>query len=140
MYRHDYILRLIERFGAALISLRNKILRRASDETVVTVEIQEIARQAGLDLAVARSLDPEALLMWLAPIGDPDPAKLWLMAEILYLEGLHSKTSGLSGWRGDFDRALALLLELPPDWTPGDAFAAAGERAQEIRDHLSTGQ
>lgn len=31
MYRRDYILRLIERFGQMLIALRNRILRRELD-------------------------------------------------------------------------------------------------------------
>lgn len=34
MYRHDYILRLIERFGATLIALRDRILRRQRDDAV----------------------------------------------------------------------------------------------------------
>ena len=133
VYRHDYILRLIERFGAALIALRNKLLRQTPDETATHAEIIEIAQQAGLDLDVARRLDPGLLLTWLAPIGDPDPAKLWLMAELLYLEGLRTKISGRPEWRGDLERALALLTRLPETWRPGDAFATAGERAAEIR-------
>src|SRR5690606_18121177 len=81
MYRHDYILRLIQHLGAALVTLRDRILRRERDEIGVREEVGEIARQAGLDLEVARSLHPQQLLMWLAPVGEPDPAKLWLMAE-----------------------------------------------------------
>lgn len=136
MYRHDYILKLIERFGAALVSLRNKILRRAHDERAVSVEIHEIAQQAGLDIDVARSLAPELLLMWLAPTGQVDPAKLWLLAELLYLEGLQAKASGEAEWRGDLERAVSLLDTIPVDWRPGDTFTAAGERAEEIRSLL----
>ena len=132
MYRHDYILKLIERFGAALVSLRDRILRRARDEISVRAEIHEIAREAGLDLAVARSLEPDSLLMWLAPTGQPDPAKLWLMAELLYLEGLDAKSSGGREWQGDLKRAHAILVTLADDWRPGEAFTTAGERAREI--------
>ena len=133
MYRHDYILKLIERFGAALISLRDRILRRTREETSVAAEIHEIARQAGLDLTVARQLEPASLLMWLAPTGQPDPAKLWLMAELLYLEGFRAKGLGEERWRGDLERALAILITLPPDWRPDERLTAAGERAKEIR-------
>ena len=136
MYRHDYLLRLIERLGAALIALRNRILNRASEDTTIGAEIGEIARQAGLDIDVARKLDPELLLTWLAPTGEPDPAKLWLMAELLYLEGLHAHSAGHQHWRADLERALALLVLLPLDWRPGDAFATVGERAGEIRQIL----
>lgn len=133
MYRHDYILQLIERLGTALIALRHRILRQAPGDQAIRDEIGEMARQAGLDLAVARSLDPGLLFMWLAPSGEPDPARLWLMAELLYLEGLHAQSSGDSGWRADLEGALALLARLPTDWRPGDAFATAGERANELR-------
>ena len=133
MYRHDYILKLIERVGAALVALRNRILRRSGEETAVRAEINEIARQAGLDIDVARSLDPALLLTWLAPAGEPDPAKLWLMSELLYLDGLHARAAKLLEWRGDLERALTLLDKLSLDWRPGDSFATAGERANEIR-------
>jgi hypothetical protein len=136
MYRHDYIIRLIERFGAALRTLRDVILRRQRDEQGVHAEVGEIARQAGLDLDVARTLDPEMLLMWLAPGGEPDPAKLWLMAELLYLEGLQARAAGSAGWKGDLSRAMGLLERLEPDWRPGDGFTPAGERLSEIRSLL----
>jgi hypothetical protein len=136
MYRHDYILRLIQHLGAALLTLRDRILRRQQDDVAVRTEIGEIARQAGLDLEVARSLDPRQLLMWLAPIGEPDPAKLWLMAELLYLEGLHAHGSGVPGWRADFARALAILAHVPHDWRPDPTFPSAGERLAEIRTFL----
>jgi len=139
MYRHDYILKLIERFGAALISLRDKILRRSREEIGIRAEIHGIAHEAGLDIGVARSLEPESLLMWLAPTGQADPAKLWLMAELLYLEALDRKASGEREWLGDLKRALAILVTLPVEWRPGLAFTAAGERAEEIRELLRVG-
>lgn len=137
MYRHDYILKLIERVGAALLALRNRILHRAPDDAAIRAEIVEIAQQAGLDIAVARRLDPSLLLTWLAPTGEPDPARLWLMSELLYLEGLRAMESGEPEWRGDLRRAAVLLVSLPSDWRPGDPFATAGERANEIRELLA---
>jgi hypothetical protein len=73
MYRHDYILRLIERFGRALTALRDRILGRTADAATASAEIHEIAQAAGLDLGVARSLDPAMLLIWLAPAASPIP-------------------------------------------------------------------
>src|SRR4029078_3986469 len=118
------------RFGAALLSLRDKILRRSREEIGIRAEIHGIAHEAGLDIAVARSLEPESLLMWLAPAGAPDPAKLWLMAELLYLEALDRKASGEREWLGDLKRALAILVTLPVEWRPGLAFSPPGERAE----------
>jgi hypothetical protein len=133
MYRQDYILKLIERFGAALVALRDRILRPVGEDAAIRLEISEIAQQAGLDLGVARMLDPDLLLTWLAPTGEPDPARLWLMSELLYLEALQSKRSGGPQWPADLERALALLTRLPRDWRPGDSLATAGERTKEIR-------
>ena len=137
MYRHDYIMRLIERFGVALRTLRDRILRREREDLSVRGELGEIARQAGLDLEIARTLDPAALMMWLAPSGPPDPARLWLMAELLYLEGLAGRAAGDSAWRGDLSRAASLLAHMEGDWRPGPEFATAAERADEIRGLLA---
>jgi hypothetical protein len=137
MYRHDYILRLIERFGVALRTLRDRILRREREDLSVRGELGEIARQAGLDLEVARTLDPAALMMWLAPSGPPDPARLWLMAELLYLEGIAGKAAGDTAWRRDLSRAASLLAHMEGTWRPGPEFATAAERANEIQGLLS---
>ena len=131
-YRHDYIIRLIERFGAVLRSLRDRILRREREDLSARAEIAEIARHAGLDLGVARTLSPDLLMMWLAPTGEVDPAKLWLMAELLYLEALDARSSGGEGWRADLARASSLLGRLEPSWRPGEGFSSAGERLAEI--------
>jgi hypothetical protein len=117
--------------------LRDRILKRAARSETVTAEIHEIARAEGLDLALARTLDPAMLLLWLAPSAGPDPGRMWLMAELLYLEGLHGKTEEAPSWRGDLERALAIFERLPSEWSPGESFDTAGERASEIADHLS---
>ena len=131
MYRRDYILRLIERFGRMLIALRDAILRRQSDPAQVRSQIREIAEQAGLDLGIARRLDPAMLLIWLAPTTDYDAPRLWLMAELLYLEALQSED--LESRRADLERALALFSHLPPGWRPTDDLPTADERAGELR-------
>ena len=133
MYRRDYILRLIERFGRVLIALRDAILRRQTQHADVQAQIREVAAQAGLDLTIARSLDPASLLIWLAPTNDFDAGRVWLMAELLYLEGLDASSRADTNGRADFERALALFAHLPPEWTPGADLATAGERVSEIR-------
>ena len=133
MYQRDYILRLIEQFSKALIALRNRILKRETENPLMTAEIGDIAAQAGLDLDVARRLDPATLLLWLSPAGEADPARLWLMAELLYLEGLAARTSDEAGGGADFGRALALVEQLPAGWRPSEDFCTAGERVAELR-------
>ncbi len=131
--RRDYILRLIERFGRALIALRNRILKREVSSVEARAEIEAIARDAGADLDIARQLDPGMLLMWLAPRGDVDEGKFWLLAELLFLSAIDARESG-AGDRGraDFDRALALLRKLPPDWRPAEGLPTPRERIAEI--------
>ena len=137
MYTRDYVMRLIERFGRALIALRNRILGRAIDAADVQAELREIAQQAGLDLNIARNLDPQMLLMWLAPTGEIDPARFWLMGELLYLHGLQAHTSeeGDAG-RADLQRAHAVFSRLPADWRPADDQSSAGDRCREIGELL----
>ncbi len=138
MYHRDYILKLIERFGNALIALRNRILKREQDHAVTLAEIREIAQQAGLDYDVARRLDPATLLMWLSPGGQVEPPRMWLLAELLYLEGLQARSSDPDAGRPDFERALAILGQLPADWRPSDDFCTAGERVAELQGLLGT--
>ena len=137
MYRRDYILRLIERFGQMLIALRNRILKREGDSVEARAEIHEMARSAGLDLDVARQLDPPTLLLWLAPGDDVDEPKLWLMAELLYLEGLHAHEAGEPCvGQSDLSRALAVFGRLTATFRPHEDLPSAGERVEEIRQRL----
>jgi hypothetical protein len=138
MYRRDYILRLIERFGRALRALRDRILKREVDAASVAAEIHEVAQQAGIDLELARRLDPATLSLWLAPGDDVDQPRLWLIAELLYLTGLQTSAEDPAAAHGDFERALTLHSRLPADWKPSDGFVTAGERAAELRVRLAT--
>jgi hypothetical protein len=142
MYRRDYIIRLIERFGKTLLALRNRLLGlqpagRSHAEAIE--EIGEIARQAGLDLDIARRLDPAMLLAWLAPTDDVDSGRLWLMGELLYLTGLELRAAGQPQWQAEVERAHALFARLEPDWRPADDHAPAGARATETRRVLDGG-
>jgi hypothetical protein len=139
VYHRDYILRLIERFGRMLVALRNRILRRETESAPLQSEIHDIAREAGLDLDLARRLDPETLLLWLSPTGEVDEAKFWLLGELLYLAGLGAQETGGGDGRADFSRALAVFAQVRADWRPQAGLASAGERCQEIRARLGAG-
>ncbi len=135
MYRYDYVLRLIQRLGQVLRTLRDRLLRRQLSNDDLRAEIQEIAREAGLDLAFARRLDPATLVTWLAPIPDQiDADRVWLMAELLHVEALAAREGG-DGHQadGDLRRALALFARLAPGWRPDTDAPTAGERVAEVR-------
>jgi hypothetical protein len=141
MYRQDYILRLIEQFGRALAALRAMITGRELPPTEVHAQIAAVASQSGLHLDVARSLDSAMLLMWLAPRGEIDPGKFWLLAELLFLEGLQAHEAGDGGRaRADFERAQLLLQKLDDNWRPQSDLASAGERLAEIDALLDTAE
>jgi hypothetical protein len=137
MYRSDYILRVIERFARALIGVRNRLLKQGDESAESLPSIHEIATDAGLDLTVARSLDPRSLLMWLAPTGEIDAGRLWLMAELLYLEALRGRAERTDSWRGDAERALAIESKLEENWGPGLGLATPAERIRELREMLA---
>ena len=138
MYRHDYILRMIEQLARTLIALRNRLLRRELSSQEVRAEIHQIARDAGLDLDIARRLDPAMLLGWLQPTGEANDPKVWLMAELLYLDALEAREAGEPGaGRAGMRRALMLFSQLPPDWRPSDDVASAGSRVAELQGMLA---
>jgi hypothetical protein len=142
MYRQDYIIRLIEQFGRALAALLGKITGRQLTPTEIRAQIATVASQSGLQLDVARRLDPMMLLMWLAPRGDTDidPGKFWLMAELLFLEGMQAREEGDHvRARADLERAHLILSKLDPDWRPQTDLASVGERLDDLDRALGTG-
>ncbi len=89
MQQRDYILRIIEQLGAALAELRRRIVGGAA-ESGARADLDRVAGQAGFDIHVLRELDLGTLRMLVTPGGDVDPARCWLMAEVLYLDGLEA--------------------------------------------------
>jgi hypothetical protein len=141
MYRYDYVLRLIERLGQILRTLRDRLLRREMTHEDLHAEIQEIAREAGLDLAFARRLDPGMLAAWLAPDPDRvDQDRVWLMAELLFVEAMAARSAGDEQQAGDdLRRALALFARIAPEWKPGDDLVTAADRIAELTQLLDDG-
>jgi hypothetical protein len=128
-------MRMIEQVGRALLQLRDRILRRRIEPAQLRTELHAVAAEAGLDLDIARRLDPASLLLWLAPTGEIDEPRFWLLAELLYLEGLHLREDGYAeAAEADFDRALALYGRLPADWRPVEELPSVGERMTELRE------
>jgi hypothetical protein len=135
MYRYDYVLRLIERLGQVLRTLRDRLLRRELSNEDLLGELQEIAREAGLDVAFARRLDPTTLATWLAPTLDATGTdRVWLMAELFYVEAQVWRAAGHTQRAdADFRRALALFTRLPATWRPQADEPTAGERVAELQ-------
>lgn len=92
MAQRDYILRMIEQVGRALIAIRRQLLGQPSDIGDVTQALHAVAGQLGIDLDLARRATPETLLLLSAP--QTDPARCWAIAEMLYLDALDAAAEG----------------------------------------------
>ena len=140
MDQRDYILRMIEQAGRALIALRNTILGRAEDPTDVREQLERAARQGGVDLALARTMTPETLVMMVTIAGTVEPGRAWLLAETLYLDGLDALLTGDVDRAEDaLERALMLYRLIGPGSLRLVGFPEMAERVSEIERLLEGG-
>jgi hypothetical protein len=131
--QRDYILRLIEQVGAALAALRRRILGRTGDAAVLYDELARIAGQAGFDLELLRALSGDTLHMLVSPTGEVEPARCWLMAELLYLDGLQAVTEERSvDAAASLGKARLLFGLIEPGGGMLLGFPEAAERIREI--------
>lgn len=127
--QRDYILRLIEQAALVIARIRQRIL--GGDVTTARDELRAEASRHGVDLALARALDPHSLLLLLSPTGEPEPARCWLIAELLYLDGLQAQTAGeLDQALRSYENALRLFLALDPSVIGG--IPEAADRVAEL--------
>jgi len=130
MPQRDYILRLIEQMGVVLAGIRRKILGgQASVDT--RQELADVAAQGGVDLELVRGFDLETLMMLVAPMGEIEPSRGWLMAEILYLDGLDATLTDRPA-RDSLLKARALFEMMRPHPALFVGIAEADERIAEI--------
>jgi len=137
MERRDYILRMIEQLGTVLAALRRRILGGTAEPEEIRGELAETAKLGGLDYDLARAMGPDTLRTMVAPGGDVDPGRCWLLAEIFYLEGLEADLAeDAHEARDAFERAGFLYGLLRP--LPGNVVgvAEADERLAEVESRL----
>ena len=130
MHQRDFILRIIEQLGVALAALRRRILRQ-EDSTAVREALARTAGQAGFDIELLRGFDLSTLHLLVAPTGEVDPTRCWLMAEILYLDGLEATLSDRDG-RDSLLKARALYDLVRPAGGMLVGMPEAMERISEI--------
>jgi hypothetical protein len=129
---------MIEEMGMILVRLREIILGRASSRQHVSDEIQKALQGVGFDFEIARIADGATLEVMVAPAGEVEPARAWLIAESFYLEGLEAQ---LDERRDDarlsFDKALRIYRLVEPDALLPSGFTEATERIGEIERRLT---
>ena len=108
MTQTDYILRMIEQLGQMLAALRKIILQQSAPAQVIADRLTAAASSGGFDLALAKAASVETIEMLVAPEGDLDPARCWLVAEVLYLDGLQAQLEERPG-----EAAVSLRKSLP---------------------------
>ena len=133
MPQRDYILRVIEQLGAALAALRRRILGRREEPGALHDEIARLAGQAGFDLELLRALSGDTLYMLVSPTGEVEPARCWVMAELLYLDGLQALAEERTEDAGaSLGKARLLFSLVEPGGGMLVGFPEAAERAREI--------
>lgn len=137
MPQKDFILRQIEILGAALIAIRKKILGGKVDAAEVENRLQEVSQQGGMALDLARASSPDTLRLLIAPTGEIEPGSCWLLAECLYLDGLHAAQLENQHRASDsLAKARMLFSLLKPMGAFLVGFPEASDRIREIDDLL----
>jgi hypothetical protein len=138
MEQRDYILRLIEQMGSALVALRNRILGRRAEPARIGQELSALAGQGGLDMALLRGFSGDTLRMLVSPAGEVEPGRCWLIAELLYLDGLQAQVEErMDDARQSLSKARILYALVAPRGGMLVGFPEAAERAADIETRLA---
>jgi hypothetical protein len=137
MPQRDYILRLIEQMGALFAALRNRILGREADPITIRDELGRVAGRTGFDLTLLRGFDADSLHMLVAPTGEVEPARCWMMAELLYLDGLEAHIEERDAdARASLGKARLLYTLIEPAAGLFGGLPEAMDRLREIDERL----
>jgi hypothetical protein len=129
----DYLLRQIEVLGQLLVAIRKMILGGESDGAAVEARLREAAGKGGMDLELARAATPDTLRLLIAPTGEIEPGRCWLLAETLYLDGIRARLSeDPAGASDSLGKARMLFSLLAPMGAFLVGFPEASVRLEEI--------
>jgi hypothetical protein len=137
----DYLLRQIEMLGELLIAIKKMILGGEAGGAAVESRLKEVAEKSGMDLELARAAAPDTLRLLIAPTGEVEPGRCWILAESLYLDGIQGRLRGDPERASDsLEKARMLFSLLAPMGAFLVGFPEAAERIQEIDGLLSEGE
>ena len=138
MDRRDYIMRMIEQVGAILAALRRRILRQEVSREEAAKTLRDAARLGGLDYELARAMTPETLLLMVAPGGEVDPGRCWLLAELSYTDGVEAEVAGdVDEARRSLGRAAYLFGLLQPVAGNFLGITEATDRLEDVEERLA---
>jgi len=97
-----------------------------------------MATHAGFDLTLVDVLDAESILSLLSSSGSPEATRVWLAAELVYLQGLSESQQGRKiAARDMFAKARRLFGALDMGSTLPGLVPEANERIRELDDLLA---
>lgn len=113
------------------------ILGRKGSVGEVRAELQRVLRQVGFDLDIALVADADTLVRMIAPTGELEPARGWLVAEAMYLDGLEAVLDGrVPEARHSLEKALRLYQMFDASTPVAGGFPEAEARVREIEERL----
>lgn len=136
--QRDYVLRLIEQAAAVLKELMDRLRGRRVTREEVLLDLKRVAFLGNLDLDLLRVLDASAVRMIVMQVGQSDPARIWLAAEMLYLDGLSAELEGNdTAAATSLAKALMLFGMVEPTVTLPGGFPEVVERMKDIEARLA---
>ena len=135
--QRDYVLRLIEQAAAVLRAMIARIGGEAPDLPATRRELRRALQLGGLDLDLLRVADGATVLQLVRPGADTEPARVWLAAETLFLEGLAAERAGDAAKAiAGLAKAQLLFRLVEPTAALPTGFPEVAERLAEIAEHL----
>ena len=141
MPQKDYLLRQIEMLSELLIAIKKMILGGEAGGAAVESRLKEVAEKSGMDLELARAAAPDTLRLLIAPTGEVEPGRCWILAESLYLDGIRARlTEDPERASDSLGKARMLFSLLAPMGAFLVGYPEAAERIREIDGLLSEGE
>ena len=125
----------LQRLAESLLRLERLLEAQGGDPPEIREGLEEAAHRMAVHLEVVRLADPDTLLGMHGPGSGGDPAKLWAMAELLFLDGLVCRAEGNHHEAlARIETALALFPEVDPGLDLPESAPAPAERIRQGRD------
>ncbi len=84
----------LQRLAEQLMELQRRLASEGGDTTHIREGLEELAHRVGVDLDIVRLAAPETVLEVITAGGSGDPGKIWVVGEILFLDGLRALAEG----------------------------------------------
>jgi hypothetical protein len=136
--QRDYVLRMIEQAAAVLRAVIARMRAGSVDLPATRRELRRALQLGGLDLDLLRVADGSTVLQLVMPGADTEPARVWLAAEVLFLEGLAAAAVGdADGAVTSLAKAQLLFRLVEPTAVLPTGFTEAKDRLAEIAQQLN---